>query len=339
MFLETMLNPSGDDPSFPVYAFGYDWRQSNTTSGLALSQFISSTIARHTIASQVILVTHSMGGLVVRGGLAHDGFMATHVAGVVHTAQPSNGAVVCYRRFLTGARPPVDSMATKPEQILANIIGADGQSYAYNMSGLTGPLQLLPNSLYSQSLGVPWLDGEGIDSQSVSAVYDLYRQPGLPGIMGIAEAAEANCASGAEKKSHQVTGDLRDNLTEAAGFHQTVATTAHDRTYVLFSTGLLTDHSITFEGLGGVIEDPAARPSDQYRRDGDDVIDDWNHIQFHRRFEGDGTVDEVSGRCPNLKVSPPTPERSASPLQHAALFPVMNDQVLHYVRRLLTPSG
>jgi hypothetical protein len=334
-----MLNPSGDDPSFPVYAFGYDWRQSNTTSGLELSRFISSTIARHTLASQVILVTHSMGGLVVRGGLAHDGFMVSRVAGVVHTAQPSNGAAVCYRGFLTGSRPPFDPMAATKDKLLANIIGADPQSHAYNMSGLAGPLQLLPNSLYSQSLGVPWLEGQGLDSQSVSAIYNLYRRPSLPGIMGIAEAAEANCASKAEKASHQVTGDLRDNLTEAEGFHQTVVNTAHDRTYVLFSTGLLTDHSISFEGLGGVREDPAARPRDRYRRDGDDVIDDWSHIRFHRRFDGDGTVDEVSGRCPNLKVLPPTPERAESSLPHAGLFPVLNDQVLHYVRRLLTPSG
>jgi hypothetical protein len=340
MYLEAVLNPTGDDPSFPVYAFGYDWRRSNTESGLALSDFIQSTVARHSSrASEVVLVTHSMGGLVVRGGLAVNGFMAKSVRGVVHTAQPSNGAACCYRRFLTGNQPPLDSAAATPDKILANIIGTNAPAYTYNMSGLPGPLQLLPNHLYSQSIGVPWLDGQGIP-QDLSGIYDLYRLPGFPGIVGMAERAEADCATKDEKTSHGVRSDLLVNLNEAQGFHRSVATTAHARTYVIFSTGLLTDHSISFEALGGTIE-PLERPQTQFSRDGDDVVDEWNHIRFHRRSEGDGTVDEVSGRCPNLSVLPPTPERAATPLEHAKLFADADfrTQVLNYVRRLLTPGS
>jgi len=55
----------------PVHAFGYDFRRSNFDSGDALLAFIANVIASHPGAEQVILVTHSMGGLVARA--------ATHV--------------------------------------------------------------------------------------------------------------------------------------------------------------------------------------------------------------------------------------------------------------------
>jgi hypothetical protein len=40
-----------------------------------------------------------MGGLVLRGALLANDKLADKIRGVVHGAQPTNGAVVCYRRF------------------------------------------------------------------------------------------------------------------------------------------------------------------------------------------------------------------------------------------------
>ena len=83
----------------PVYAFGYDWVDSCRESGKALQKFIMDIKA-----DKVIIISHSMGGLVTRHALAGEGggAVAAKVLGVVHGAQPVHGAPDAYHRAIAG---------------------------------------------------------------------------------------------------------------------------------------------------------------------------------------------------------------------------------------------
>ena len=86
----------------PVYAVGFDWRQSNEVSGSYLATKISRVLEIEQ-APKAIVITHSMGGLVARSAMRQTKGLMDKVLGVVHVAQPVAGAVVLYRRVFTGA--------------------------------------------------------------------------------------------------------------------------------------------------------------------------------------------------------------------------------------------
>lgn len=91
--LQRRLNPDGaaggSFQPFPVYAFGYDFRTSNLTSAHQLVEFVDITLAA-TSAAKVILVTHSMGGLVARAACVSDPTFIDKVDRVVHVGQPAD---------------------------------------------------------------------------------------------------------------------------------------------------------------------------------------------------------------------------------------------------------
>jgi len=88
---------------YPVYAMGYNWLQSNALSADRLEKRIDEIIKfwrdRKQQCSQVILVTHSMGGLVARACAKH---IPNKILGIVHGVMPALGAPVCYRRIACG---------------------------------------------------------------------------------------------------------------------------------------------------------------------------------------------------------------------------------------------
>lgn len=145
LHLQEVLNPGrGANEPHPVYAIGYDWRQSNTDSGNVLLLQIQRILEDTPLARRVIVVSHSMGGLVTRAALAAGG--GRHIAGVVHTVMPADGAVVAYRRFFTGARPKYDGDA-----FLCSILGDTPHKYFETQSGARGPIELLPHDSYPEA--------------------------------------------------------------------------------------------------------------------------------------------------------------------------------------------
>jgi hypothetical protein len=343
MYLESQLNAHDDDPHFPVFACGYDWRQSNTISGRQINAFLRKVLNQYkAVASNVIVITHSMGGLAVRAGIQADPGITSSIRGVIHGLQPSLGAVTCYRRFLTGASAPADKDGIGPDYVLNKIMGNTGARYAYNLSGCAGPLQLLPNHLFSSCAG-SWL--QGLDgSYDLSAIYTIYRQINVPGIAGITAGGEEQSGTTQEKKSRSVRADFAFNIKGAEAFHQALERTAHPRTYVLYSTGLRTDHSIEFQNLFGSISAPDSRPKVQWQVegvDGADLTDLWNEVVYHRRPDGDGTVPEASAQCPTLMPLPlAEPAAAARPLEHAAAYgdAAFQALTLSFIHRLLTPG-
>ena len=153
---------------YPIYAFGYNWLASNTKAGDLLSQRISQLVTYYNKGvfrcQQVLLVTHSMGGLVARACAKLPG-MADKIAGVVHGVMPSVGAAVAYRRCKVGL---------SEESLLAGwVIGSTGREVTAVFAQAPGALQLLPSKEYAPN----WLK---VSAQSATSQLSLPAAGGDP---------------------------------------------------------------------------------------------------------------------------------------------------------------
>lgn len=303
----------------PVFGFGYDWRRSCASHASRLNAFIDAVLER-TRAEKVILVTHSMGGLVARAAMP---VIAAKVLGVVHTVQPAVGAVTAYRRFITGYTPKIDKqlgehflqLAESGEAIpeywalgealsdearnepieegavatkILTAIFSDGMSanpvyYGRLMSVLPGAVELMP----SNAAGVanptwlrPHVPPSPID------IYDVYKK--LPfGIGGGVVNPGLPAADRAE---------LLLRLDEANAFHRSLG--YHQTTGVLAGKGKKSEIAI----------DPSTGPTPVITRD------------------GDGTVPEFSALCPDL----------AAPIFRVSVANVNHGQCFHNATFLQT---
>lgn len=135
--------------NFPVYAFGYNWLASNQDAANSLKARIEKIISENNrgaiTCKRVILVTHSMGGLVARA-CSQMPNMEDKILGVVHGVMPATGAAVAYRRCKVGMRD---------EDFKAGlVIGSDGKEVSAVFAQSPGALQLLP----SENYGSNWLE-------------------------------------------------------------------------------------------------------------------------------------------------------------------------------------
>lgn len=137
---------------YPVYAFGYNWLQSNEHSANLLLQRIDDIIASWAKAKRkctsAILVTHSMGGLVAR---ACAKAIPDKIVGVIHGAMPALGAPVCYRRIACGtetSHPGKGKLDNTAAEKFADIAGRRPEDTTAVMAMSAGALELLPNHLY-----------------------------------------------------------------------------------------------------------------------------------------------------------------------------------------------
>lgn len=142
---------------FPVYTVGYNWLLDCHTSSEQLEKRIDSIIDSWRKAKRrcdkVILVTHSMGGLVARACAKR---IPDKIAGVIHGVLPALGTPVAYRRIACGTetRSPGNSPAANIEaSMLAKILGETSEKTTPVLATSPGALELLPNHLYPQ----PWL--------------------------------------------------------------------------------------------------------------------------------------------------------------------------------------
>ena len=91
---------------YPVHAAGYNWTQSNRISADEVLARIEAWVQRYRDQGHpcrgVILVTHSMGGLVARVVSQLDRERQNLILGVVHGVMPATGAPVAYRRMVAG---------------------------------------------------------------------------------------------------------------------------------------------------------------------------------------------------------------------------------------------
>jgi pimeloyl-ACP methyl ester carboxylesterase len=229
-FLDTQ-NWGGN--SCRVYAFGYDWRQSNQVSGRQLITYINWVLSQETDAKKVVLVTHSMGGLVSRWALKNGA--AGQVKGVIHAVQPAVGAVVAYRRYKSGA---IYSDPYNDEPFpLTRILGRSPYDYAVVSYGLRGPQELLPSNSHPASPYQPshWLTWDRQIPVSITAppgnIYDVYREStGFLGLFASSDPSEAAHLAG-----------IITAINGAEAFHAGMGTWAHTSTFVVAINGNGTD--------------------------------------------------------------------------------------------------
>lgn len=169
---------------YPVYACGYNWIQSNERSAERLKLRIQDVIKfwtdRKFECKQVILVTHSMGGLVARACAKQ---IPDQIVGIVHGVMPALGAPLAYRRVACGTEATAPGKGKLDSIAMGKFADIAGRTTALTtpaMATACGALELLPNHLYPK----PWLfaavkkpDGtlHDISALQPDNPYDLYR--------------------------------------------------------------------------------------------------------------------------------------------------------------------
>lgn len=153
---------------FPVYAFGYNWLQSNSDSAKAIAIRINQVMGELNQSgyecNQVIVVTHSMGGLVGRA-LVHPKFgnLQDKVLGIVHGVMPAIGAPAAYKRMRAGFED-VGMLRGPTASIGAKVAGNYGDEVTAVLANARGGLELLP----TESYGNGWLrvvhDGKDLEA-------------------------------------------------------------------------------------------------------------------------------------------------------------------------------
>lgn len=143
---------------FPVHAIGYNWLQSNRISGGHVAKRIDALMKRYQDqgyqCEKVIIVTHSMGGLVARA-LIHPkmGKMNDKVLGIVHGVMPAIGAAGAYKRMRCGFEDPGLNSFSPVVSITSKVLGNFGTEVTAVLGNAQGGLELLP----SQAYGNNWL--------------------------------------------------------------------------------------------------------------------------------------------------------------------------------------
>lgn len=146
---------------YPIHVMGYNWLQSNATSAANLNDFIKKTInsyGERCPLKKVIVITHSMGGLVAR----HCSELLKSqdsILGVIHGVMPDTGSPTAYKRMKAGEIG-----------VVGKIIGSSGAQLTPVLAQSAGPLQLLPGMDY----GSNWLkvkEGKTVFSLPLSNPY------------------------------------------------------------------------------------------------------------------------------------------------------------------------
>jgi hypothetical protein len=223
-------------------------------SGTLLQQFILEKVK----ADKVIIISHSMGGLVTRYALAGEGgeALAKKVLGVVHGAQPVHGAPDAYHRAIAG---------TGAEGILGRIVsevlGPSGPHMTAIMPHAPGVLQLLPNQFYRTNKGdQAWLHIQDLDDPEKFTSYpqnnpyeEIYAKSHHKDYWGLihgewfqpqAEDGESiEMAFNSENREDNggrnlsIAEHLGMYISDAREVHNLIGPYSHPRTIQLFSNG------------------------------------------------------------------------------------------------------
>ncbi|WP_455930246.1 esterase/lipase family protein [Pseudomonas fluorescens] len=209
----------------PVHACGYNWLDSNEDAAFRLAERIDELMRQYgRKCQQVILVTHSMGGLVARRCAQLPG-MADKIAGVVHGVMPATGAPVAYRRCKVGMKDE--------DPIAGAVIGPTGQEVTAVFAQAPGALQLLPNQDYTPG----WLrlvDDQGLSAMPRQPVTDPYEEIYLRRDRWWGLLREEWLAP---KDGTPITwGIFADNIKKAKVFHQDISRSYHPQTYVYYGS-------------------------------------------------------------------------------------------------------
>jgi pimeloyl-ACP methyl ester carboxylesterase len=220
---------------FAVYAFGYNWLQSNGASAKIIAKRIDQLMDDLNQSgyecNQVIVVTHSMGGLVGRA-LVHQkyGNLQDKVLGIVHGVLPSIGAPAAYKRMRAGFEDP--GVAFGPEDSLAaKVAGNYGDEVTAVLANAQGGLELLP----TESYGNGWLrvthNGRDLDAwpKQGDPYSEIYKVRGK--WYSLLKEDWINPSGWPPDRGGATFERACKYLNRAQNFHQTIARTFHPNSY------------------------------------------------------------------------------------------------------------
>lgn len=310
---------------YPVYACGYNWLDSCEDSARWLRQRIERIMAfwteRKRECKQVILVTHSMGGLVARACAKQ---IPDRILGVIHGAMPALGAPVCYRRIACGTEkwsPSNSDVDNVKAGYVAEILGEMPKDTMAVMATSPGALQLLPNHLYPQ----PWLHislvsrinnkdvPRDVVHLPVGNPYDMYRD--LDAWYRLVDPDLVDPARRYKGKSG-ARGATWKAISSAEKFHrETLGTYYHPNTYAFYGAD---PAHMSFGAVRWVARDPVAGAvftesnlrsavgigydSTGGRRVRVEGRTNLHFVPARQDVAGDGTVPHQSGAGPRGKV-------------------------------------
>ena len=263
---------------FPVYAFGYNWTDTNFNSGMKLAKEIDKTIKEYNsngrLCKKVILISHSMGGLVCRSACNLHG-AENNVLGVLHGVQPATGAAAAYWRMKGGwerphggpsdnlwdwLRDPLKMTQQRLEGLAgAWILGTDGEEVTCILGNAPGGLELLPNKHYTNNEGkAQWVhvpDSDGVINsfpRSGDPYEEIYRNKDdvfwrmvNPAWLDPGEGKLTDPSNPANIFNDSWSLYLK-YLAKAEMFHNDLKMNCHAPTYQFYSSGYETVDEIRF---------------------------------------------------------------------------------------------
>jgi pimeloyl-ACP methyl ester carboxylesterase len=237
---------------YPIYACGYNWLQSCGESAKRLERRIVEIIDwwrnRKHQCKQVILVTHSMGGLVARACAKR---IPDRIAGIVHGVMPALGAPLAYRRLACGTEcenPGNDALDHYKAGKFADIAGRRPEDTTPVLSVAPGALELLPNQLHPR----PWLyvsvvrntphgerretasDCLHLPNESQPNPYDLYRD--MSSWYRLIDPGLSNPANLYRDTRGGVVQKIREAIKTAETFHDWLGDYYHRTTFAYYGT-------------------------------------------------------------------------------------------------------
>lgn len=228
---------------YPVHAFGYNWLKSNGEEAKSLAPKIDKLVQTYNEngfdCPGVILVTHSMGGILARALIHPDyGNIKDKVLGIVHGVMPTTGAAAAYKRMRAGfeGAPFYDFVGN----VIQGLLGDDGEKVTAVLANSQGGLELLPAAAY----GTQWLHVQDQDGNFLArlphddAVDEIYAQGPhkwwrLINPEWIDPAGQINMPPNRGGKTEEQIGPeaTMERIRDAMKFANSIENTFHERTY------------------------------------------------------------------------------------------------------------
>ena len=143
---------------YPVHAMGYNFVQSNGVTAVTIAKRLRGLVKHYRERGfkchEVILVTHSMGGLLARalihpdyGKIVNDNDLT--ILGIYHSVMPAIGAAGAYKRMRFGFLEKSGPFNKKTAQVL----GIDGEHATAMVANAPAALEMMPSVAY----GANWI--------------------------------------------------------------------------------------------------------------------------------------------------------------------------------------
>jgi hypothetical protein len=300
---------------FDVWGGGYNWTKSNRDSSLELIEYIEKTVLafydkkdecgnKILNAEKVILVTHSMGGLVARAICNIHGY--SKVLGVVNGVMPATGAAATYHHARCGY-----------EGAAKIILGRNAAEVIAVMGNSPGALELIPSAEYNS--GKPWLKLGGMTDENpqlpIADPYtEIYKNTAWYGLIPAQSEGFLDPAKLYSAGSPPASGGLQldeeisvrnlynKKIDKVQEFHNEISKKYPTPVYVHYGADTGQETWTTVHWQGDVLFDYAALHIAKDNHKGKLSIgskDSPIPLEFgEAKQAGDGTVPDVSGAAP-----------------------------------------